>query len=191
MKLSEYAKQHDITYRTAWNRFKKGRIPGAFQDDTGHIIVPHPTEARLPKAAVYARVSSHPQRDDLERQVERLTAYAAARGYQVVHVVKEVASGVNDERPKLAKLLQEEDWGTLVIEHRDRLTRVGFNWFPTLLQLQNRRVDVANLAVENTTDLMDDFLAIMYSFAARMSGKRGVRKRVANTANAFTETASE
>ncbi len=59
----------------------------------------------MPIAAVYARVSSHPQKDELDRQADRLVAYANARGYQVVAVVKEVASSVNDKRPHLTKLL--------------------------------------------------------------------------------------
>lgn len=178
MKLSEYAKQYEITYRSAWNRFKAGKIRGAYMDDvTGHIHVPHPNEVRLPQAAIYARVSSHPQKDDLERQADRLVNYAIARGYTVTHVVKEVASGVNDERPKLTKLLKEDDWGTLVVEHKDRLTRIGFNWFDVLLTEQGRRVDVANRATEHDADLMDDLVAILYSFAVRMYGKRGSRAR--------------
>ena len=75
-----------------------------------------------------------------------MTVYANARGYQVVLIVKEVASGVNDKRPKLTKLLENPDWGTLVVEHKDRLTRVGFGWFEVLLSGQGRRIHVANPA---------------------------------------------
>ena len=57
MKLSEYAAKHGIQYRAAWNRFKAGKIPGAWQDESGTIIVPDETQARLNDAAVYARVS--------------------------------------------------------------------------------------------------------------------------------------
>src|SRR5699024_11838578 len=177
MKLSTYAARHEITYRAAWERFRKGRIPGAYKDDFGRIWVPDPLEARQKTAAIYARVSSRPQKEDLERQVERLTAYATARGYQVTTVVKEIASGVDDNRPKLTKLLQDDSWGTLVVEHRDRLTRVGFNWFEVLLQQQARVVDVAVPATEETSDLMSDFLSIIYSFAARLYGLRSARNR--------------
>lgn len=177
MKLSEYARRNGIQYRSAWERFRKGRIEGAYLDESGHIVVPEPTVVRLPKAAIYARVSSHPQREDLDRQAERLTRYATARGLQVVAVVKEVASGVNDQRPALTKLLANEEWGTLVVEHRDRLTRVGFGWFETFLTQQGRVIDVANPAAEDATDLMEDFCAILYSFAARMYGRRGAKAR--------------
>lgn len=177
MKLSEYAKLNSIHYRTAWERFRTGKIPGAYLDDTGHVVVPHPNEARRQKAAVYARVSSHPQREDLDRQAERLVQYATARGMQVVAVVKETASGVSDTRPKLTKLLGSDEWGTLVVEHRDRLTRMGFTWFEVLLAGQGRAVDVANPAEDDRAELMADLMAIVYSFAARLYGLRRARVR--------------
>ncbi len=178
VKFSEYARREGIVYRTAWERYRHGRIDGAFMDASGHVVVPHPEVTRLGKAVVYARVSSHPQAEDLERQAERLVGYANARGLQVILVVKEIASGVNDFRPKLSKLLQDDSWRTLVVEHRDRLTRVGFGWFELFLSEQGRVVDVANPAQENGTDLMEDFLAIIYSFATRMYGRRGAKARV-------------
>ena len=173
MKLSQYAREHDLTYLGAWKRWDAGKIPGAYLDESGHVVVPSKAEARLHKAAVYARVSTHGQKDDLDRQAQRMTQYANAQGYQVVAVVTEVASGVNDSRVKLTKLLAQDDWGTLVVEHRDRLTRVGFNWFETFLSHEGRAINVANPTVEDKEDLMQDFTAILYSFTARMYGKRG------------------
>ena len=127
MKLSHWARKHGIPYRTAWKWFKQGILPArAIQLPTGTILVlEEEEEVRLPQdaAAIYTRVSVHEARDDLERQVQRLQDYAAARGYRVVRVVKEVASGLNDRRPRLEKLLLEKDYGVLLVEHRDRLTR--------------------------------------------------------------------
>lgn len=177
MKLSQYAKRNGIGYRAAWNRFKAGKIPGAYLDDTGHVVVPDPETVRLPCAAVYARVSSHKQKDDLDRQAQRMVEYANAQGLSVVLVVKETASGVNDDRKKLTALLQDDSWGTLVVEHKDRLSRVGFNWFDVLLKQQGRRISVANRAGETTHDLMEDFTSIVYSFAARMYGLRRAKER--------------
>jgi len=179
VKLSVYAKREGILYRAAWMRYKKGRIHGAYMDDSGHVVVPDPMSVRLPMAAVYARVSSHPQKADLDRQADRLVAYANARGFQVVAVVKEVASGVNDHRPKLTKLLGDTEWGTLVVEHKDRLSRVGFGWFEVLLAGQGRRVDVANPAQENTSGLMADLTTIVYSFTTRMYGLSSAKRRTA------------
>jgi predicted site-specific integrase-resolvase len=75
-----------------------------------------------------------------------MTQFANAAGLSVVTVIKEVAPGVNDTGPKLTVLLKEESWGTLVVEHKDRLSRVGFGWFDALLGLQGRRIVVADAA---------------------------------------------
>lgn len=177
MKLSQYAKREGIQYRAAWNRFKQGKIEGAHFDEAGHIVVPDPESLLVPKAVVYARVSTHKQKADLGRQAARMVEFANAQGLSVVGVVSEVASGVNENRPRLTKLLQRDDWGTLVVEHKDRLTRVGFEWFRVLLAIQGKRIVVANEAQEETADLMDDFVSIIYSFAARLYGLRSARRR--------------
>ena len=175
--MSEYAARNGIKYRAAWNRYKAGKIGGAYLDETGHVVVPDPQHALIGRAAVYARVATHKQRDDLDRQAQRMTQFANAAGLSVVAVIKEVASGVNDARPKLTALLKEDSWGTLVVEHKDRLSRVGFGWFDVLLGLQGRRIMVADAATEDKADLLDDFVSIIYSFAARRYGLRSARRR--------------
>ena len=72
---------------------------------------------------------------NLESQAERLLNYCSSKGYSVVRVVKEVGSGVNDNRRKLVKLLQENDYDLIVCEHKDRLSRVGLNYLKVLLTL--------------------------------------------------------
>ncbi len=106
-----------------------------------------------------------------------MVGFANAAGLSVVKVVTEVGSGVNDARPRLTALLRDESWGSLVVEHKDRLSRVGFGWFEVLLAGQGRRVVVADAATEVTADLMDDFVSIIYSFAARLYGLRSARHR--------------
>src|SRR6266581_3999923 len=108
MKLSQYAKEQGISYSTALRWWHQGTLRG-YQAPSGTIIVeprglqPTPEE----RVAIYARVSSAEHRENLERQAERLTHYCTARGYQVVKLVKEVGSGVNDSRPKLLSLLRD------------------------------------------------------------------------------------
>ncbi|WP_374101654.1 recombinase family protein [Mycobacterium sp. SM1] len=65
------------------------------------MVVPDRQHALVGKAAVYARVSTHKQREDLARQAQRMTAFANAAGLSVVAVIKEVACGVNDTWPKV------------------------------------------------------------------------------------------
>src|SRR5215471_3035903 len=91
IKLSLYAKQQGISYRTALRWFRAGTIRG-YQAPTGTIIVTEGENApatQPQKVAVYARVSSPEHRENLERQAARLADYCAAKGYQVAQVVKE------------------------------------------------------------------------------------------------------
>lgn len=177
MKLSQYAKQQGISYRTALRWFRAGTIKG-YQAPTGTIIV---QEDELPhqvqKVAIYARVSSAEHRANLERQAERLVQYCEARGYQVTRVVKEIASGVNDSRPKLLALLKDTSITLLVVEHRDRLTRFGFHYLETLLETQGRSIEVVNIAENDNEDLLADLVAIVYSFTARLYGQRRAKRK--------------
>lgn len=68
MKLSEYAKEHSVTYRTAWNRYKAGKIKNAIMDETGHVYIKEPKDLiDYNQCAIYCRVSSNKQKQDLER----------------------------------------------------------------------------------------------------------------------------
>src|SRR5258707_9547568 len=149
MKLSEYAKQQGISYRTAFRWWQAGQIPG-YQAATGTIIVHDPKTAAAAAApqrvAIYARVSSHEHQANVDRQAERLVSYCAAKGYQVSKVVKEMASGVNDSRPQLLALLEDQAITLIVVEHHDRLTRFCFRYFDTLLPGQSRPVEVVHEA---------------------------------------------
>jgi len=81
MKLSDYARKVGVSYKTAWNWFKAGKIKG-YQMDTGTIIVTEMDNEILPqKLAVYARVSSSEKRSDLNSQAERLVDFCTARGW--------------------------------------------------------------------------------------------------------------
>ena len=171
MRLSVYAKKTGVTYKTAFRWWKAGKLD-AYQMDTGTIIVREPaTSAEQLQVALYARVSSADQKEDLERQMQRLKDYAASKGYQVTKMVSEQASGLNDRRPKLMKLLTVASVGIVVIEHRDRLTRFGFNYIEQLMQMQGRRLEVL-FPSDTDTDLVDDFIAVITSMASRISGRR-------------------
>jgi len=73
---------------------------------------------------------------------KRLKDYAAAKGYQVSKEVTEIASGLNEKRPKLEKLLADTSIGTIIVENRDRLTRFGAHYIETLLEAQGRHLEM-------------------------------------------------
>jgi putative resolvase len=177
MKLSQYAKQQGISYRTAFRWWQAGQIKG-YQATSGTIIVT--TEepiTQTEKVVIYARVSTRERKDNLERQVELLSSYCQARGYQINQIVKEIASGVNDSRPKLLGLLKDTRITRIVVEHKDRLTRFGFRYLETLLETQGRTIEVVNLAENDHEDLMADLTAILYSFMVRLYGQRRAKHK--------------
>ncbi len=181
MKLSAYAHSLGISYRTAWRWFKAGKVAG-FQADTGTIIVTEPIvettpTAAHPKITIYTRVSAAENKDNLEGQAKRLTDYCAAKGYRVAAVVKEIGSGINDTRPKLLKLLTDPSVGLIVVEHKDRLMRFGFNYIEQLLAMQGRKIEVINLAENGKEDLVQDFVSIVTFFCARLYGQRRSKRR--------------
>lgn len=177
MKLSQYAKQQGISYRTALRWFRSGSIQG-YQAPSGTIIVTENEQSKpAEKVAIYARVSSAEHKDILERQVARLSDYCAAHGYQIAQVVKEIASGVNDSRPKLLALLKDTSITRIVVEHRDRLTRFDFHYLETLLEVQGRTIEVVNMAENDKEDLLADLVAIVYSFTARLYGQRRAKRK--------------
>ncbi len=88
--------------------------------------------------ALYARVSSHDRKGDLERQVARLAEWAAERKMRVVRVVKEVGSGLNGKRPGLLSLLRDPQVSVIVVEHRDRLARFGAEYIEAALSAAGR-----------------------------------------------------
>ena len=120
------------------------------------------------RVAIYCRVSSAENKPNLDSQSSRLTAYCCGKGYSIVKIVKEVGSGFNDQRKKLMQLLQESDYDLIVCEHKDRLSRVGFNYIKVLLTQTSRDIEVVNLAEDKNSDLMEDFVSIITSFCANL-----------------------
>lgn len=181
MKLTDYAKHLGISYQTAWRHFKAGKIPyPSHQLASGTVIVdfdPRTSINTTSKCAIYARVSSAENKDNLERQAERLTNYAMAKGYTVQHVVKEVGSGLNDNRRKLEKLLKQDDYQFLVVEHKDRLGRFGTHYIDVLLSRCGVTLEIVNLAQDGRDELMTDLVAIITSFAARLYGQRRAKRK--------------
>ncbi len=191
MKLSNWARKIGISYRRAWQMWKDGKLPNAKQLPTGTIVILD-DEVNKPMvssnvAAIYARVSSHENRDNLEKQAERLKEYAIAKGYQIKHIVKEVGSGVNDARPKLIALLNKHDYKVLVVEHKDRLTRFGFNFIKLLCERDSKVIEVVNGAEDEREDLIQDFIAVIYSFAARLYGLRKAKRKTEKIIKEITE----
>lgn len=104
-------------------------------------------------------------------------SYANAKGYKVEKIITEIGSGLNDQRPKLEKLLTDKTIDIIVVEHKDRLARFGVNYIEKLLALDDRRIEVVNPQTNEKDDLMQDFVSIITSFCARLYGKRRTKRQ--------------
>jgi len=179
MKLIDYARKMGISYKTAWQWYKSGKIQGK-QMDTGTILVFEGEELPVPtsqKIAIYVRVSSAENKSNLDSQAERLVGYCMAKGYQVSKVVKEVGSGINDARPKFLALLEDTSVTIIVVEHKDRASRFGVKYIDSLLRVQGRSLEVVNLSENGTEDVLADLTRIIYSFCARLYGQRRATRK--------------
>ena len=180
MRLIDWAKQEGIRYPTAWRWFKKGILPvPSTQLPTGTILV-HPPVVSTPKltknAALYARVSSHDQKGDLQRQLGRLVEYATNNSYKVVESVSEIGSGLNSRRKKLLGLLKNKDIDVIIVEHKDRLSRFGVEYIETLLEASGRKLQIID-ETEIDNDLVRDMIDLLTSFCARLYGKRSAKNK--------------
>jgi putative resolvase len=145
------------------------------------------------RTIAYARVSSHDQKDDLERQKQVLELYCARQGW-TFEVIADLGSGMNYHKKGLKRLLDaviDGEIGRLVITHKDRLLRFGAELVFALCEAKNVEVVILNQGEESTfeEDLAKDVLEIITVFSARLYGSRshknqklldGVRAAVEN-----------
>lgn len=181
IKLSHWAKQNGYTYRGAYDMYLRGQLPDAFRMASGSIFVNQSAATNQSKTeytAIYARVSTPKQTDDLTRQVEYIEMFCVANGWQIDKVYKDIGSGLNDNRQQLNQLLSNDKITRVVISDKDRLTRFGFNYIKKLLENKNCSIMVINNACTDTDDLMQDFVSVITSMAARVYGLRRHKRHV-------------
>ncbi len=128
------------------------------------------------RTLAYARVSSHDQKDDLERQKQVLELYCARQGW-TFEIIADLGSGMNYHKKGLKKLLDaviEGQIGRLIITHKDRLLRFGAELVFAICEAKNVEVVILNQGEDATfeEDLAKDVLEIITVFSARLYGSR-------------------
>jgi len=178
IKLSTLARDLNVHKNTLYNWHKEGRIEFVkvrnrnFVTKETYNDLMNIREDKVQKVIIYARVSTPQRKSNLETQKERLISYANAKGYNVHKVCIEIGSGFNDNRPKLQKILKDLDFTILLVEHKDRLTRVGFNYMESLLEKLDKKIEVVNNVDTDENDIIQDFISIITSYTARIYGNR-------------------
>jgi excisionase family DNA binding protein len=145
-----------------------------------------------PKACVYVRVSTKKQEEvgNLERQQTRVVNYCIEKGYALIGVYSDIASGLNPNRRGLSKLLTAVKKGkvdVIVVEYQDRLARFGYEYIQRYCLESGVTIEIIEEGVVHAShanqqedkdlnqELVDDLIAIVSSFSARLYGSRGGR----------------
>lgn len=140
------------------------------------------TENDVRDIVIYARVSTKNQKDDLKNQVEFLKQFCNAKGFIVDQCIEEFGSGLNYNRKKWNKLLEEvmeSKIKTIVISNKDRFIRFGYEWFEKFCEKFNTEVIVVNNeTLSPNEELVQDIIAILHVFSCRLYGLRKYKNQI-------------
>ncbi|WP_294731539.1 IS607 family transposase [uncultured Faecalibaculum sp.] len=183
MKASEWAKKEGLNVQTVWYWCRHGKMPvPVTRTPTSTYLVHDPkyepalSPVMTGRTVCYARVSSSDQKADLQRQADRLKAFAINLGVANPTVVTETGSGMNENRKQLNRLLADSKITTIIVEHRDRLARMNVGLIESALKAQGRRIIVVDDS-EQEDDLVRDMTEVLTSFCARLYGKRAAKHK--------------
>jgi predicted site-specific integrase-resolvase len=198
-RISEFAKRIGKSADTLRRWDREGRLV-AKRHASGHRYY---EESDIAKAlgiepmegsqsvVVYARVSSRGQLPDLKRQVAALEQFCLGAGIAVDQWVEEVGGGMNFKRKKFLAILEQIETGEiskLIIAHKDRLVRFGFDYFEWFAARHGCEIVVVNQAsLSPQQELVEDLMTIIHTFSARLYGLRNYRQKIKEAAEASDE----
>ncbi|MGO1044277.1 IS607 family transposase [Clostridioides difficile] len=134
------------------------------------------------KIVIYTRVSTSNQKDDLKNQVDFLRQYANDKGIIVDEVIEDYGSGLNYNRKKWNKLIDScmtNEVNTIIITHKDRFIRFGYEWFEGFLAKFNVNIIVVNNeSLSPQEELVQDIISILHIFSCRIYGLRKYKKKI-------------
>ena len=179
-----------ISYITLKRWIYSGKIR-AVRTPTGRWMIPESEVEKIiggkegakeDRAVIYARVSSSDQKKDLEKQIEYLTQYCSAKGYKVIDILSDVASGLKTNRRGLLKLFNyviNRQVDVIAVTYKDRLTRFGFEYLEYFFKQYGARIEVVygEEPKDAYQELVKDLIAVVTSFAGKLYGIRSHRKK--------------
>ena len=208
----EVARLLGVTPRTAMRKEIDGTVPFK-RSDTGRRILPRDDLLQCLDSlgllyrdgndrfdVIYARVSTGKQKErgDLDRQVVNILEYAKDMDLTRLKIMKEVGSGLNDNRKELAKLLglvMEKRITRLFVNYKDRLTRFGFKYIEAVCKFNGTEIIVVSDETREKTvqeELAEDLVAIIHSFSGKLYGlRRGVKKDIEKSIENLPEAGNE
>ena len=140
------------------------------------------SENDIRQTVIYARVSTKNQKDDLKNQVTFLRQFCNARGMIVDQCIEDYGSGLNYNRKNWNRLLDEvmeQKIKTIVITHKDRFIRFGYEWFEKFcMKFHTTILVVNNEELSPQEELVQDIVSILHVFSCRLYGLRKYKKQI-------------
>ena len=186
----EFAEKLNVSVKTL-QRWDKAGILKARRSPTGrryytetqyleYIGQPEKEENR--SVIIYARVSSSGQKDDLKNQISFLREYANAKGIIVDEVLTDIGSGLNFKRKKWNEILtraQNREIGKILIAHKDRFVRFGFEWYQQWLSQYGVEIEIVrNEELSPEKEMVEDLISVIHVFSCRIYGLRKYKGKI-------------
>lgn len=188
LKVTEASKYIGVSINTLKTLANNGKIK-SYKTDGGHrrfrvedldFFTGRVTEKKEKVTVVYARCSTAKQKENLERQKDRLMKHAESQGYKYI-VIDEIASGINEKRKGLHKLLNLAFEGKIervLIEYKDRIARFGYEYLDSIFRNLGVKVEIIETKEKKyEEELAEDIMKILTCYSARYYGARGGRKK--------------
>jgi excisionase family DNA binding protein len=185
--ITEFAKRLGVTVKTLQRWDREGRLVAlrtptnrrVYTDE--HLYQVFPQRQSAARATiVYMRVSSQAQKPDLANQRQVLEHFCVARGIAVTEWVSEIGGGLNFKRPRFLGLIDKivaQQVAMVVLAHKDRLMRFGFDLFAHLCRRHQCELVVMNTeTLSPEQEMVQDLMTITHCFSARLYGLRNYRK---------------
>lgn len=188
MKSSDVLRVLDITRPTLTKYVKTGIIkattkPNGQYDYDEESVYAFLNKDVKRKCYIYARVSTHKQKKDLENQVEMLKQFSFSQGIQIAGVYQDIASGISfEKRKQFFQLLDEVLAGhvqKVVISYKDRLSRVGFDLFSYLFAKYNCEIVVVSEVGSNKLDseeIFEEIVSLLHCYSMKLYSKRKLQR---------------
>ena len=183
--IGQFAKAIGKTTKTLRNWDKNGKLKPVRVEDTGYRYYSQEQlnhflglklEKQINKKIIgYCRVSSHKQKDDLERQIENVKTYMYAKGYQF-EIITDIGSGINYDKKGLNQIIDmvtNSEVEKIVVLYKDRLIRFGYELIENLCNKFGTIIEIIdNTEKTEQQELVEDLVQIVTVFSCRLQGKR-------------------
>ena len=183
--IGQFAKAIGKTTKTLRNWDKNGKLKPVRVEDTGYRYYSQEQlnhflglklEKQINKKIIgYCRVSSHKQKDDLERQIENVKTYMYAKGYQF-EIITDIGSGINYNKKGLNQIIDmvtNSEVQKIVVLYKDKLIRFGYELIENLCNKFGTIIEIIdNTEKTEQQELVEDLVQIVTVFSCRLQGKR-------------------